>query len=125
MLVTIKSHEWLSGDVYSASRIYLDAGRLRVYTEASKLVYPFQAGKLCLEILHRSENVLHLDAGDAIRLQIEGELTIDSLPNGTLLITSPKHESFYVEARSLVLEEGERIVEEEAKEEEEESELEA
>jgi hypothetical protein len=123
MLVTIKSHEWLSGDVYSASRVYLDAGRLSIYTESGKLVYPFQAGKLCLEILHKSGNVLHLDADDAIRLQIEGELTIYSIRNGTLVITSPKHEFFHIEASSLVLEEGERIVEEEEKEEEE-SELE-
>jgi len=112
MLVTIKSYGWLSGDVYSAGRIYIEAGKLRIYAEPSKLVYPFEAGKLCLEILHKSGNVIHLDADDTIRLQIEGELVVDSLPNGTLLITSPKHESFYVEARSLVLEEGERIVEE-------------
>jgi hypothetical protein len=117
MLVTIKSHEWLGGVVYSANRVYLDAGKLRVYTEPSKLVYPFQAGKLCLEILRKSGNVLHLDADDTIRLQIEGDLTIYSLPNGTLVITSPKHEFFHIEASSLVLEEDERIVEEEKEEE--------
>jgi hypothetical protein len=105
MEIFLQEHEWCNGQGREVTKIEVHAGMLVLHAGSVTLHYPYEPGKLVVEVLHTLGRVLTLHADDQLSLRIDGSLVIDSWPDGRLLVTCSRHGLFQVKAMSLTVEE--------------------